>query len=195
MLEGARIMKRRDDEVNTRGPLRSHVARIIVVSIVVSLALACGGQERRAERLWRQAQERVEKSDTDGAIALMQKLIDEYPDAEITQKARDQIVLYRGLAHAVQSYPGRQARDAMIRIARAVESFHARSGRWPTQLTEVVPSDLAEIPADPWGHPFEYAATGRGYRLVCLGADGASGGSGDAEDIKVVDGRFSVAAP
>lgn len=195
MLESARIMRRRDGEVNTRRPLGSRIARLFVIVIVASVALACGGRERRAERLWRQAQERVEKSDTEGAIALMQKIIDEYPDADIAAKARDQIVLYRGLAHAVQSYPARQARDGMIRIARAVESFHARSTRWPERLQDLVPRDLAEIPADPWGHAFEYATTGRSYRLVCLGADGASGGTGDAEDIKVVDGRFAAAAP
>ncbi|HEX4823430.1 MAG TPA: type II secretion system protein GspG [Candidatus Polarisedimenticolaceae bacterium] len=175
--------------------LRSRVARLLVVVLVASGAIACGGRERRADRLWRQAQERIEKSDTDGAIVLMQKIIDEYPDAEIAAKARDQIVLYRGLAHAVESYPARQARDTMIRVARAIESFHARSQHWPSRLEDLVPGSLPEIPKDPWGHGLTYEVTSRGYRLVCLGADGAVGGAGEAEDITVVDGRFVAGAP
>lgn len=194
MLEGARIMKRRFDEVNTpRARARSFFVVALAVVIVASMT-SCASRERHAERLWRQAQERVEKGETQQAVDLLQKIIDEYPDAEIAAKARDQIVVYRGLAHAVQSYPTRRAREMMVQLARAIESFRSRGDRGPATLDELVPAQLAAIPSDPWGKPFAYAASGRGYRLVCFGADGVAGGSGDAADLVVVDGAF-VTAP
>jgi hypothetical protein len=187
-------MKRHHDEVNTHPVRRSSVA-CLVIGVALLATASCGGRERRADRLWRQAEERVEKGDTEGAVVLMQKLIDDYPDATIASKARDQIVLYRGLAHAVQTYPARRARETMIQIARAIESFRASAHRSPATLDELTPGKLASIPVDPWGHAFAYELAGRGYRLRCNGADGAVGGTGEAEDIVVVDGAFQAAAP
>jgi hypothetical protein len=195
VLERARIMKRRSDEVNTRRVRsRSFPIAMIVFAIVATLT-SCGGRERRAERLWRQALERVERGETQQAVDLLQKIIDEYPDATIAAKARDQIVVYRGLAHAVQSYPTRRAREMMVQIARAIEAARAELGRAPATLEELVPGKLDAVPRDPWGRSFVYDATGRGYSLVCLGADGAPGGTGDAGDLRVVDGTFVAATP
>jgi hypothetical protein len=195
VLERARIMKRRSDEVNTRrARSRSFLTAMLVLTIIASLT-SCGGRERRAERLWRQALERVEHGDTQQAVDLLQKIIDEYPDAAIAAKAREQIVVYRGLAHAVQSYPTRRAREMMVQIARAIEASRSEKGRAPATLDELVPAKLDVLPRDPWGRSFVYDASGRGYRLVCLGADGAPGGTGDAGDLLVVDGAFAVAAP
>jgi hypothetical protein len=184
-------MKRGDGEVNTH---RSRVA-LVCCLVIATLATSCGGRERKAERLYRQAQERVERGDTQAAVALMQDLIDRYPDAQIAAKARDQIILYRGLAHAVESYPARRAREAMVQIARAIESYRSASGRWPSSLEDLVPSKLPSIPADPWGRAFDYAVLGRGYRLRCLGSDGSAGGEADAADVLVVNGEFTTAAP
>jgi len=195
VLESARIMKRRHDEVNTQRSRSSTTSWLVVAMLVLVGATSCGGRERRAERLWRQAQERVEKGDTPAAVALMQKLIDEYPDAAIADTARDQIVLYRGLQHAVESYPARRARDRMIQIARGIEGFRKDARRWPASLGELVPGKLSEMPVDPWNHPFEYQMSGRGYVLRCLGADGERGGAAEAEDILVVNGEFAAAAP
>jgi hypothetical protein len=187
-------MKRRRREVNGRrdrcGRLIS--ASSIVVALVASIALAssCGGPERRADRLWRQAQERVQKNDTEGAIVLMQKIIDDYPDTPVAERARDQIVVYRGLANAVSNYPTRRARELMVQVARAVEAYRKSNGKPPAAL-DVLPG----VPLDPWGHPFRYEPQGRGYRLRCDGGDGAPGGVGDAADLLVVDGEFVTAAP
>jgi len=194
VLGSARIMKRRFDEVNMRRiRTRSFFVVAFALTIIASLT-SCDGRERRAERLWRQAQERVAKGETQDAVDLLQELINKYPDAEIASKARDQIVVYRGLAHAVQSYPLRRARDMMVQVARSIERYRARSGRAPNSLDELIPSGLAAVPSDPWGHPFTYVPSGRGYRLSCLGSDGSPGGTGDAADIVVVNGDF-VAGP
>jgi hypothetical protein len=168
---------------------------VALATLVVILAMSCGGAERRAERLWRQAIEHVERGDTQGAVDRLQKIIDEYPDARIAEKAREQIVVYRGLATAVQDYPVRRARELMVQIARASESFRLENGRAPATLDELVPSKIASIPEDPWGHPFTYAKTARGYRLTCEGADGAPGGTADAAVLVVVDGAFLAVRP
>lgn len=192
MLEGARIMKRRFREVNMRrAPSRPIWFFIVAASLVVATS-ACDGRERQAERLWRQAQDRVAKGETQAAVDLLQKLIDSYPDAAIAAKARDQIVVYRGLAHAVQSYPSRRAREIMVQVARAIEADRARSGRAPAALDELVPRAFAAVPVDPWDRAFVYAPSGRGYRLTCLGSDGAAGGEGDAADLVVVNGEFTA---
>jgi hypothetical protein len=183
-------MKRRSNEVNTR----THLARsiLIVVCAIAPLALAssCGGEERRAERLWRQANERVEKGDTQGAVDLLQEIIDKFPDARVAAKAREQIVVYQGLATAVQSYPSRRARELMVQIARAIETFRRENDRAPATLEDLVPSRMASVPRDPWGWPFLYETTAHGYRLTCQGADGAPGGVAESADVVVVDGEF-----
>jgi len=163
--------------------------------LIVATMASCAQRERRAEKLWRQAQERVAAGETQRAVDVLQKLIDEFPDAEIAAKAREQIVLYRGLAHAVESYPSRRAREMMIQIARGIEMYRLAQGRAPASLAELVPAQLTEIPQDPWGSDFAYQASGRRYVLRCEGSDGAAGGSGDAEDITVRDGEFVGAAP
>jgi hypothetical protein len=188
-------MRRRGIEVNNRTDF-ARLFFVVVFAIVLVVPLSsCGGSERRAERLWRQAIERVEKGDTQGAVDRLQKILDEYPDARIAEKAREQITVYRGLATAVQDYPLRRARELMVQIARASESYQRDHGRTPATLDELVPVKIASVPNDPWGHPFLYASTGRGYRLTCQGADGAPGGSADSADLIVVDGAFVPAQP
>jgi len=168
----------------------------IASAVLIALALvACGGTERRAERLWRHALDQVEKGDTEGAVETLQRLIRDYPDADIAAKARDQVVVYQGLAHAVKSYPMRRARESMIQIARAIEAFKAASGRPPASLDVLVPAPFAELPRDPWDRAFVYEPAARGYRLRCHGADGASGGTGDAADLLVVNGEFVGPSP
>ena len=103
MLESARIMKRGPSEVNTR-TVRSRLFFIVVLTVLLVItASSCGGDERRAQRLWRQAIEHVEKGDTQGAVDRLQKIIDQYPDAEVAGKARAQIVVYRGLVAAMEA--------------------------------------------------------------------------------------------
>ena len=194
MRKSARIMGRRFIEVNTRARHVSAIFFLATIALVVVLASSCGGTERSAERLWRRALERVEKGDTQGGVDDLQKLITLYPDAQIAEKARQQIVVYRGLANAVQSYPMRRARELMVQVSRAIESFKRERGQAPATLDDLVPGKLASVPLDPWNHPFEYEATARGYRLHCLGSDGSLGGDGDAGDLNVVDGVFVAAS-
>lgn len=188
-------MRRRKNEVNTRTSCVRLFFFVASLSVVVLMTSSCGGQERRAERLWRQAIERVEKGETQGAVDQLQKIIDEYPDTKVASKAREQIVVYRGLATAVESYPLRRTRELMVQIARAIESFRRENGHPPSTLDELVPARLASVPEDPWGHPFVYLTTARGYRLQCQDADGTPGGAAESARLLVVDGEFRSTQP
>ena len=186
-------MRRRSDEVN--GSRALTMLRVVATAMLFVAMVACHGAERRAERLWRHALDLVAKGDTSGAIVELQRILDEYPDTDVAEKARKQIVLYRGLENAVLSYPTRRAREIMIQVARAIESFRARERRVPSTLDELVPRHLAEVPRDPWDHALVYEPRARGYGLRCRGADGAPGGDGDAGDLVVENGEFVGARP
>jgi len=195
VLESARIMKRRQGEVNTRTFCERLFFIIVPTVLLMITASSCGGDERHAERLWRQAIERVEKGDTQGAVDRLQKLIDTFPDSRAADKAREQIVVYQGLATAVENYPLRRARELMVQLARAIEIFRRDNGRAPVTLDELAPARMASVPKDPWDRSFLYETTASGYRLRCLGAKGLPGGVAGAEGLLVVDGEFQVVPP
>ncbi len=191
MLECARIMKRRTNEVNTRTPHAASIFFLIFFLALTSIATSCGGDERHADRLWHQALERVAHGDTQGAVDRLQQIVDQYPHATVAEKASAQLVVYRGLLAAVEAYPTRRAREVMVQLARAIETFHGENRRLPVSLEELVPAAIARVPMDPWNRPFVYVATADGYSLTSLGADGAAGGDGDAADWVVIDGAFA----
>lgn len=192
MLRSARIMRRARREVNdSRAP---GAIACVVIALVVALA-ACGGAERRADRLWRESLDKIAKGDAAGAATLLQRILDEYPDTEVASKAREKIVVYRGIASAVENYPSRRAREIMIQVARAIEAYRSAERRVPASLQELVPNRLDAVPADPWNHQLSYDVVGTGYRLRCLGDDGAPGGEGAAADLVVQNGEFVAGRP
>jgi general secretion pathway protein G len=85
----------------------------------------------------------------------------------------------------------------MQNIGRALKLFRTNMGYYPNSLEELntAPSRNASKwrgpyleefpPLDPWGTPYEYnPGSGRGdFEIITLGADGASGGQGPAEDL------------
>jgi general secretion pathway protein G len=97
-----------------------------------------------------------------------------------------------------------QAADAQVKMLRtAVMTLQLDIGRVPSseeQLTLLSspPADAREaalwrgpyldgkLPVDPWGHAYQYSVPGadsQPFALYSLGADGKTGGSGDAADI------------
>lgn len=154
------------------------------------LLTACGG-DNEPDALFRRAGERVEAGDLDEAIALYQRIIDEHRRSSFVDEAHEQIAVLRGVAKAEAMFAHRQARDRMIEVARAMQWYRSRSGRWPARLEALVPRDLAALPVDPWGQALIYELKkGGGYVLATLGADQAPGGSGDAGDLFIEDGRL-----
>jgi len=59
--------------------------------------------------------------------------------------------------------------QALARLERAVAAHQARTGRLPARLGELVPGELAALPADPSGGRFEYDAASGAVRSSKLG--------------------------
>lgn len=169
-------------------------AAVRLASIVVAVALlvSCGGAERRAERLFREADRLAAKGEPAAAVASLERILRDYPRTEAAGRARDKVELYRGLADAVARFPQRRAREVVVAVARAVEQYRAARGAPPDTLAQMVPDFLDAVTPDPWGGALLYERDGPGsYRLASLGADGVRGGDGDRADIVVVNGRFA----
>lgn len=59
--------------------------------------------------------------------------------------------------------------QALATLERAIAAHRARTGRLPSRLGELVPVELAAIPADPSGGRFDYDATSGAVRSSKLG--------------------------
>lgn len=178
-------MVRRVASVN--GPIGT---AMLVLALAASLA-ACGCSEQKADRLYRQAAERVERDDLAGAVDLYQRIVSEHPGTRAADRARADLVLYRGLLEASQRFPVRRAADLVVQVARAVERCRQERGAVPRSLAALVPVYLSAEPQDPWGRALSYRAIpGGGYVLSCFGSDGVPGGEGPAGDLVVADGQF-----
>ena len=73
---------------------------------------------------------------------------------------------------------------ALVRAAAAVNAYRASTGELPSSgegIDGLVPDPAALL--DGWGRPLAYVRVAGGFWLISLGADGAPGGTGDAEDL------------
>jgi general secretion pathway protein G len=78
----------------------------------------------------------------------------------------------------------------LLVLGRAIEEYHRNEGAYPEFLGALIQSAtgepvLSELVLDAWEHPYSYRKTPNAshpFILVCLGADGAPGGAGDAAD-------------
>lgn len=189
-------MRRRTNQVNgeidsTMVFSRSTWRRAVGVAIVVTAIMTgCGPRERRAEKIYGEAARAVEQEDFESAVEKLEVILRDHPDTKIAERARDEIVVYRGLADAVVAFPGRRSFDGIVQIARALDRYKARRGSWPESLGELVPDAIAALPVDGWERDFAFERTAKGYRLACYGSDGVPGGDGDQGDIVVENGVF-----
>lgn len=166
------------------------IASVALVGVLLSVA--CGGHERKAERLYRKASEAVKEQRLEEAVALFDEILLKYPETEAASHAAEDIEVYRGIAGAVEKFPTRLARDRMILTARALDRYRRRHRSYPDRLSRLVPDYLRAEPTDSWGRPFIYETKrgGRGYRLACRGSDSEPGGTGQASDIVIENGAF-----
>jgi hypothetical protein len=197
-----RIIKRDRVEVNGRNARdRENFFRARTLAVLALVSLASGtmfscGVERKADRLYREAQEDVRAGRLESAVERYAQIVRDYPTSEAARLARSEMELYRGLAKAERMYPVREVHRIIVNAARAIERYHARRRAWPETLHDLVPGELADYPVDPWGRLLLYQRKprGRGYLLASLGADGERGGAGELDDVFVEDGEF-VRAP
>ena len=104
-------------------------------------------------------------------------------------------ILYERISPAKRT----TARSQIEGFATALDVFLVDMGRYPTSEEGLAalradpggggwrgPYLRKEVPLDPWGNPYAYAAPGRsgGWEVVSYGADGLEGGSGDAADVQ-----------
>lgn len=179
MLE-SRIIERGSDEVNGSSGVRAS-SKIVLASLALALVLGLGcSRESRADALLAEARSEVQRGRLDEAVLVLERVIRDYDGTEAARRAREDVLLYRGLLEAARLDPLRRARDVLVQAAREIERWHARNGSWPPALDTKV--------LDPWGRPLAYERTERGYRLSCLGADGSPGGEAD---LVIVNGRFT----
>ncbi len=171
-----------------RSPQR---ARAFACALLVA-CVACGGGDRSAERLYREARERVAQKDYAGAVERLDAIVRDHASSPLAEQARRDAILYRGLDEAVKRSPERRARETLVQVARVLERYRAAKRELPGDLASLVPSWIDRVPDDPWGRALAYERTPRGgYRLSCLGADGKPGGTGDDADLVVEDGAFA----
>lgn len=84
-------------------------------------------------------------------------------------------------------------------LAAAIDRYRARYHHVPDAkegLAALVPDFVAQLPRDPWGHPYVYESTGPLWAdVVSYGADGEPGGSGGGADISARFGRLGSRPP
>ena len=92
------------------------------------------------------------------------------------------------------------AKSAAKLLSDAVDHYYLELGKLPDSLEALVrntgnepkwagPYLSGKLPKDPWGNPYLLVAPGRegDFDVVSYGADGKSGGDGDAADIYTSD--------
>ena len=96
------------------------------------------------------------------------------------------------VTYATSGYLGRakreRARSDVATYAGAVDGYYLANGRYPDNregLKALAPNFVKVVQNDPWGRPYQYVQPGRTgpYDVVCYGADGREGGTGDDADI------------
>lgn len=81
----------------------------------------------------------------------------------------------------------RLALEQIRRLEGIFKMYHRTMGRYPSEQEGFKPllesKVLAEVPADPWGHPYVYQFNEQRTGVVSYGADGVPGGEGESADI------------
>ncbi|RME73740.1 MAG: type II secretion system protein GspG [Planctomycetota bacterium] len=87
-------------------------------------------------------------------------------------------------------------------IKLAIQGYYTDTRQMPNSLKDLVQQPAGvegwngpyvedgKLPLDPWNHPYQLKVPGRGgakYEIICLGADGRPGGTGDNADISSLD--------
>jgi hypothetical protein len=166
------------------------------IALLLAIALVTGCAERRATKMVEKAQDLARHGKYDEAITMLQEVERRFADTEQARGTRKLIVLYSGLRDAELKEDRRRAKDELTAIARALFIFHDRYGRYPATLRELPAGDSLPL-TDPWGSDYRYLplSGGRRYRLECRGKDGRVGGTGDDQDLLIVNGEFVADLP
>ncbi|HLO96367.1 MAG TPA: type II secretion system major pseudopilin GspG [Burkholderiaceae bacterium] len=105
-------------------------------------------------------------------------------DQSKVMTATTQVKMLRGAVETLRLDLGRypSTEEGLALLAKA-PADPALAPRWRGPYLD------ADVPMDPWQHPYQYAvpgANGQPFALYSFGADGKAGGEGDAADIGVL---------
>lgn len=89
------------------------------------------------------------------------------------------------LANALDFY--RLDNNTYPSTEQGLEALVEKPSGFPEPRNWTEPYLRRRLPDDPWGNPYRYIATDRGFQLYSLGADGQEGGEGYAADIRYED--------
>ena len=147
------------------------------------------------------------------AKALMEKIVQRFPERPEGQLARQDIFMLEAILKNSSELERRQLRQTIRVTCDALARYKNRYGEYPTSLQRLIPDyGLDQIPLTPWKHPliyrpyvskpseqvfdrrgrlsFRYNTRFDSYHLVCFGVDLAPGGEDMAADTLVVDGKI-----
>lgn len=102
-------------------------------------------------------------------------------DASKVQTAQAQVKMLKGALETFRLDVGRFPTEAEgLAVLNAAPADEKVRGRWRGPYLDEA------LPADPWGHPYQYSipgANGQPFALYSLGADGKRGGEGYDADV------------
>ncbi len=98
------------------------------------------------------------------------------------------VVLPLVLALTACETDGKRREKAKAQVAAlrsALDEFNSKQGRFPDKLVELeMARVVSPLPKDPWGNSYQLIFDRGQPLVVCLGADGALGGTGPGEDLR-----------
>jgi len=168
--------------------------RLGTAALLLAAAALPACESHRAEKMLAEAQRQGASGETAAAAETLRALMRDYPETRAAESARDLLPTYEGLLGVASRNRTRDAEDLLRRTARAVELFKEAHHSLPLSLRVLVPESLETMPMDPWGHELKYEASEDRYALTTFGADGAAGGEGENQDMRIEDGEF-VSSP
>ena len=195
----------------TRGAeKRSTCSALFLLCLVIT---GCSSSDPRLpQQLYEDALALNREGRTQEAKALMEIIVQRYPEKPEGQSARQDIFMLEAILKNSSEDVKRQLRQTIRVTCDALRRYKERYGEYPTTLQRLIPDyGLDQIPMTPWKHPLIYRPyvsmpnepyfdrRGRvsirqntrfdSYLLVCMGTDLAPGGQDMAADILVVDGK------
>jgi hypothetical protein len=181
-LSGDAVSRALASTVITRPSLRARITRLVLTLVELHQAVSLPWPQR-LERLASLASDANPKE----TLGLPLGLRVSSPDVPLGAQVflggvlENERYLAQGIA---------LARSA--RVALAVEVFRRTAGHPPATLNELVPTFLAQIPADPFtGSPLKYVSDAAGYRVYSVSINGKDDGGDFGGGLTTAEQRYA----
>ncbi len=166
-----------------------------MLMIVSGLFWQCGKSlDERARERYYQAVDLANQNRIGEAIEVFKEVRDRYGSTEWGAKAAKQLPFYEAANQMSQFSKALLVKEDFRAIGRACEMYKARRDKYPDTIQQLLPEYVKKVMKDPWGRPYLYVADSRHYTLACFGEDQIPGGDGDAKDVILESGKYTVGA-